>query len=201
MPRQSHINARKVSGYVNYEAWIGIALVGILMLGLLAVFNPFSDDEDISAYRSANAMYIFSALERQRVAALNFYDTYGALPGDAPTAALVDGKQVKGNGNGRIEASSFENRKFFTDLFNAKLNPVENVRVRGKKLNVLWTRLLGDGEDIGEGHYFKLVGLNSADAYAFDYKYDNGHNGSGDVMYVKRTDGTVTLYARFELFK
>lgn len=182
---------------------MALVLVALLLLGLMYMYDPFGDPEEgeFASYRTANAMYIYNALERQRVAAMSYYDQHGALPGDSTDMAVVEGREIRGNGNGRIEAYNLESEKFFVDLFKAGVNPVETVRVRGKKLKILWTRLMGDGEELGVGHYFKMTGLDAQDAAAFDYKYDDARSGTGDAVFVTRTDGSVTMYVRFELFR
>ncbi|MBU1001819.1 MAG: hypothetical protein KKE73_04785 [Proteobacteria bacterium] len=200
---QTKSKSIRLPGYNQVELILGFGLVALLMLGLLTVVNPFAGDqtEGIPSYRAANAMYIYSAIEQQRVAVMSYTEMTGALPGDNPVAVEVDGRLIKGNGNGRIEVANGEKDKVFPDLYNAGINPAHYVRVRGKILEFSWVELRDGDKILGVGHFFKLPGVHPLEARAYDAKHDDDSSDSGDVVYARNETEGVDLYIKFNLFR
>lgn len=201
---QTNPRLRTASGYSQVELITGFALVALLFLGLLYMVNPLASDEDpdgVPVYRAANAIYISNALERQRVAIMNYYDMRGVLPGDDPVPREIDGELVRGNEDGRITLESGESAKVFADLYAAGLNPVPQVRVRSKDLKVLWVRLGADGHVLREGNFFKLEGLNRLEALGMDSRYDDGRSDAGRILFIPGDDDTVVLYSELDLYR
>lgn len=200
---QTKSNTILLPGYNQVELILGICLVAALLLGLLAMVNPFAgeESEDIPAYRWANAMYIYNAIERQRVAVMSYVEMSGALPGDSAEAQEIDGRLVVGNGNGRIETGNGEKDKVFPDLFRAGINPEGHVRIRGKVLELSWMELKDGKKILGTGNFFKLPGVDPLEARAYDSRYDNGSSDSGDVVYARNESEGVDLYIKMNLFR
>lgn len=200
---QTESEFRKAAGYSQVELIVGFALVALLFLGLLYTVNPYaSDDGDgVPVYRSANAIYIHNSLESQRVAVLGYYDMTSALPGDDKTSFFIGDDLVVGDKDGRIERDNNEYLKVFADMHRSGLIADDEVRVRSKRLNLLWTSLVdGEGNALASGHFFRLKGINHLEAKAYDQLYDDGQWWSGRVFVIKQDD-LVDLYVGFDLFR
>ncbi|WP_461210037.1 hypothetical protein [Desulfocurvus sp. DL9XJH121] len=188
-------------GYSQTEILTGVALVALLLFGLLSVvLSPGGDDGGVPPYRAANAMYVYNALERQRVAVLTYTDMTGMLPGDDTRPAMVDGVLVAGNDDGRIDSGRGEAAKAFVDLQETGVNPDREIRIRGLVLELLWVRLMSGGKVLVEDNFFKLPGVDRQEALAFDRKFDDGHQDAGNAVYLGNDD-TVDFYYRLTLIR
>lgn len=202
---QTNQEPYRVPGYVQTELIVGFGLVALLVLGLLYTVNPLAGDDEgggsIPAYRSANAMYIYNSIERQRVALSSYYDLYGELPGDSSVPMEIDGRRIVGNANGKIEVPNHEKDKVFPELFQSGVAPVKIARIRGKVLELSWVTLKDGDKVLGTGHFFKIPGVHPLEARSYDLKYDDASSDSGDVFYARNPEEGVDLYIKLELYK
>lgn len=146
-------------------------------------------------------MYIYNALERQRVAVMSFQDLYGQLPGDSDQPVEIDGVRIAGNSNGKIETENGEYRKVFYDLYVAGVLPGDKVRVRSRPLQLFYVVLREGDKVLGEGHFFKLSGIHMLEAKAYDLKYDDGNSDKGNALYAKAENDTADLYVKLDLYQ
>lgn len=182
---------------------MGFGLVALLTLSLLVIVNPFAgdDNEDIPSYRVANAMYIYNAISRQKVALMNYIDMHGDLPGDSALPIMVDGRMIVGNGNQKIETENGEKDKVFPELFQSGVASQGYARIRSRDLELAWM-VLKDGEKIlGTGHFFKLSGINALEARAYDRKYDDDSSDTGHVLYARNKTEGVDLFIKLDLYR
>lgn len=197
---------RSSPGYTQSEFLVAVFVVFLLIVGFLYVVAPAGGDSEaeeagVPVYRWANAMYARNALERYRVAVMNYYDLYGQLPGDSATGARNSTGGIIGNNNGRVEREIEENIKFFNDLYESGITVSRTVRIRGRVLDFYWMNLYANNTLAGQGNFFKLPRFNRAEARALDYKFDDGWNDSGDIISSVNDDGTVDLYVKFSLYE
>lgn len=194
----SFVRIRK-KGVVAAEFLLLFFVVLLIIIAVVNIFTLDDGDDGIPPYRAANAMYVYNALERVRLSVVSYYDVFGALPGDDDLVAVIDGKEVKGNLDGRIDQSSGEAAKVFKDMAREGVLRKAEVRIRGLMLELLYVRFLSKGEVLQEGNFFRLVGMNRNEAVAMDRKFDDGRASEGDVLYVGDGD-TVTLYYKLLLY-
>lgn len=193
-------------GYSQYELIAAIFLIFLLLFGVLIMVMPgdgYDTDTgelDVPPYRWANAMYAYNALQRVQAGAMAYFDLHQHIPGDSPKKFENATHSIRGDGDGRIERSGKENVKFFIDLHRAGIMPSETILIRGRELDVFWLELKADDRVLSQGNFFKLPGMNLAEARALDYKYDDGWNDGGDIFYSIRDDDTADLYVNFKLF-
>jgi hypothetical protein len=183
------------AAFSRFEFIVCIFVVLFLLMGVVYINLPRVDwDEEgpphIPPYRWANAMYVKNELERIRVATLGYLDMHSRLPGESGS----------GGKSGMIERARGENRGFFEDLHDAGFIRREEVLIRGRTLDVYWTRLASQGNATTEGNFFKLPGVNIHEARAVELKYDDGKNFDGDVLYTVVDDEHADLYVRLELY-
>ena len=192
-------------GYTQSEFVAAVFVVFLLVLGVLYVATPGEDsgaeEADVPVYRWANAMYTRNALERYRIAVMNYYDMHGQLPGDSSTDARNSTGGIIGNNNGRVEREIEENVKFFKDLYESGATPSEIIRIRGGILDFYWMNLYANNTLAGEGNFFKLPDFNRAEARALDYKFDDGWNDSGNIISSLNDNGTVDLYVKLLMYE
>lgn len=206
-PRKSdgmHCRCGHVPGFTLTELLVVVFLLFAVMgltFGLMAdTGDGGGGSQKVPPYRVANAMYIQSALERQRVAILNYMDLTGALPGDDARPADIGGVEVRGDGDGRIEKFGNENVKLFVDLAGAKLNRSDTVRVRGQVLDLYWASLDVGGRQLAPGNFFYLSGIHPAEAIALDARFDDGQSDRGDIVFSVKDD-KADLYVRLKLIQ
>jgi len=196
---------RAGAGYSKYELIAAIFLVFILLLGILIMLAPSGYDPDtgelnVPPHRWSNAMYAYNALERVKTGARTYYDMRQHLPGDCTDVFENATVRIQGDGDGRIERQTMENVKFFKDLYEAGIMPSDVILIRGRELEIYWTRLKAKNETLNEGNFFKLMGFNLDEARALDYQFDDAWNDTGDVYYSINDDGTANLYVNFDIF-
>ncbi|MDY7001328.1 MAG: hypothetical protein SVS15_06060 [Thermodesulfobacteriota bacterium] len=204
IPDRRETALKSSRGYTQSELVAAVFVVFLLILGVLYVATPGEDsgagDAGVPVYRWANAMYAHNALERYRIAVMNYYDMHGQLPGDSSTDARNSTGGIIGNNNGRVEREIEENVKFFKDLYASGVTVSETIRIRGGILDFYWMKLYANSTLAGEGNFFKLPGFNRAEARALDYKFDDGWNDSGDIISSLNDNGTVDLYVKFIMY-
>lgn len=187
-------------GWVQTEFILLIFLIMVLLILLLSIVSG-GGTTSVPLFRSANATYAYSALERLRVAVLSYQDMFGVLPGDDPRPEEINGRMVAGDEDGKIEFGTGEADKAFIDLAKAGIldNPV--VRIRSRTVALMWVRLLSENAVEGEGNFFKIAGFNRSEAEAFDRKYDDGFRNTGDVLFFDAEDDSVDFYYRLTLLR
>jgi len=204
-PDRRETAPKSSQGYAQSELVVAVFVVFLLILGVLYVATPGEDSEardaGVPVYRWANAMYAHNALQRYRVAVMNYHDMYGQLPGDSSTEALNSTGGIIGNNNGRVEREIEENVKFFKDLHESGITPSETIRIRGGTLDFYWMNLYANNTLAGQGNFFKLPSFNEAEARALDYRFDDGWNDSGDIISSLNDNGTVDLYVKFSIYE
>ncbi len=204
-PDRPETAPKSSQGYTQSEFLVAVFVVFLLILGVLYVVTPGEDSEagdaGVPVYRWANAMYAHNALERFRIAVVNYYDMHGQLPGDSATDARNSTGGIIGNNNGRVERENEENVKFFKDLYASGSTPSETIRIRGGVVDFYWMNLYANSTLAGEGNFFKLPQFNKAEAKALDHKFDDGWNDTGDIISSLNDDGTVDLYVKFLMYE
>lgn len=189
---------RSRRGRAVSELLVGVLIVSIVLLGLLYLWTeddkPTEFGIDVSPYRVANAVYAHNLLERYRLAVMNYIDMYGQLPGDV-------GAQANGTGRGdwRLERQYGEGERALADMADASVVPRGTLRVRGRELELAWVSLVADERELTGANYFVLRGFNRDEARAMDWKFDDGRNNDGDILYAVRGEDVVDLYMRLEL--
>lgn len=195
------ISARR-KGLVAAEFLLLFFLILVVIIAVVNIFTLDSDDGGIPPYRSANAMYVYNALERSRIAVVQYHEMYGMLPGDDGHPRVVDGKVITGNEDGKIDPVAGEDRKVFADMLAAGVLPVKDgvVRIRGVELELLYLRFMAENKVLQQGNYFRLSGMNRLEALAFDRKFDDGNPDSGNVLFFGKGDN-VDFYFKLVLHR
>lgn len=185
-------------GFALSEMLVGVLIFSSILLALLYMWTADGDDDavgiDVSPYRVANAIYAHGLLEGYRVAVMQYVDMHGYLPGDTGAPANATGR-----GDWRIEREYGEDKAVFEALARAGVVPRGTLRVRGRELAFFWATLMSGEEGLQGANYFVLRGFNRDEARAMDWKFDDGRNNDGNILYAIVDDDVVDLYYKLEL--
>lgn len=200
MQGRGSFSRARAGGLVVSEFLTLFFVILVILLAMVNIFTLNSGDESVPPYRSANAMYVHQALERTRLAVLEYQEQFGALPGDDRHPLVIEGKTVAGNHDGRIDPENGEAAKVFADMASANILPEPAVRIRGIGLELLWVRFLAEGRLVAEDNYFRLKGMDRLEALAYDRKFDDGNPLNGLVFFFG-DDDEVTFYSKLALYR
>ena len=190
----------RAAGLVVYEYLILFLVIFFIIIAVVNVFTLNRDEKSVPPYRAANAMYMYQALERIQLSILAYKEQFGVLPGDDPHPMVIDGREIVGNQDGRIDPETGESAKVFSDMAFIGLIPEGEVRIRGRKLELLFVRFLSEGRVLQEGNFFRLKGVEYQEAVAFDRKFDDDVQKDGNVLYFGDED-LVTFYCKLDLYR